>query len=109
MHYIVTPARPQNVVFECGRHKEHGTYKEFTKALPDIVTEDPPAAGPRDGITERNTALGEYVNRTLSAVQVNPPSTDTSSAMEPPTEAEAGERQTTAVDDTNMADTLKNY
>jgi hypothetical protein len=39
--------------------KEHGTYKEFTKALPDIVTEDPPAAGPRDGITERNTALGE--------------------------------------------------
>ncbi len=59
IHYIVTPARLQIVVFECGRHKEHYTYKELTKALPDIVTEDPPAAGPRDGIAERNTALGE--------------------------------------------------
>ena len=84
-----------------------GTYREFTKAFPDIVTADPPAAGPRDGMADKNTALGEYVNRTLSAVQVKPPSTDTSRATGPPTEADAGERQTTEVEDMNRADTLK--
>lgn len=84
-----------------------GTYREFTKAFPDIVTADPPAAGPRDGMADKNTALGEYVNRTLSAVQVKPPSTDTSRATGPPTEADAGERQTTEVEDMKIADTLK--
>ncbi len=72
------------------------------------MTEEPPAAGPRDGMADRKTALGEYVNRILSAVHVKPPSIDTSSATEPPTEAEAGERQTTEPEDTNIAGTLKN-
>lgn len=65
------------------------------------MTEEPPAAGPREGLTDKNAALGEYEKRTLSAVQVNPPSTDTSSATDPPTETEGGERQTTEVEDRN--------
>jgi hypothetical protein len=71
------------------------------------VTEEPPAAGPRDGLTDKNTALEEYVKRTLSALHVNPPSTDTSRATDPPTEIDAGEIQTTEVDETNCADILK--
>jgi len=33
--------------------------KEFTKALPNIDTEEPPTTGPRDGTNDINTALGE--------------------------------------------------
>jgi hypothetical protein len=71
------------------------------KAFPVIVTEEPPDAGPREGLRDKNTALGEYAKRTLSAVHVKPPSTDTSRATDPPTEMEAGEMQMTEVDETN--------
>jgi hypothetical protein len=76
------------------------------KALPIIVTEEPPTTGPRDGLMDKNAALGEYAKRTLSAVHVNPPSTETSRATDPPTETEAGEIQTTEVEDKNWAETL---